>query len=47
MTTIRIELPDQQANVLSAQAAAHGLTLEDWIQNLAVETPAKDASPID
>ena len=31
MTTIRIDLPDYQVAVLSAQASAQGLTLEDWI----------------
>jgi uncharacterized protein (DUF433 family) len=36
MTTIRIDLPDHQAAVLSAQASAHGLTLEDWIQKRAI-----------
>ena len=37
-----IEIPDEQAAALKAQAAAHGLTLENWIQKLAV-----NASPID
>jgi plasmid stability protein len=31
MTTLQIHLPDNQAAVLKAQAAAHGLSLEDWI----------------
>ncbi len=35
MTTIRIQLPDHEAAALTAQASAHGLTLEDWIQRLA------------
>lgn len=43
MTTIRIDLPDQQAAALSAQAAAQGLTLEDLIQQRATTT----ASAID
>lgn len=47
MTTIRIDLPDQQAAVLSAQAAAQGLTLEGWIQKIAANTPAGGTSPID
>ncbi len=47
MTTIRIDLPDQQAAVLSAQAEAHGLTLESWIQKIAAGAPAASASPID
>lgn len=46
MTTIRIDLPEQQAAVLSAQAAAHGLTLENWIQKIAADAPAS-TSPID
>lgn len=44
MTTITIELPDQQAAELSAQAAARGLTLEDWFQKVATGTPAIDWS---
>ena len=36
MTTIRIDLPDHQVAVLSAQASAQGLTLEDWIQQRAI-----------
>lgn len=43
MTTIRIDLPDHQVAVLSAQASAQGLTLEDWIQQRAIAGP----SPID
>ncbi len=31
MTTVTINLPDQQAAALEAKARAHGLTLEDWI----------------
>jgi uncharacterized protein (DUF433 family) len=42
MTTIKIDLPDQQAAALSAQAAAHGLTLEGWFQKLAVDAPVLD-----
>ena len=37
-----IEISDEQAAALKAQAAVHGFTLEDWIQKLAVST-----SPID
>jgi len=40
MTSITFELPDQQAAVLSAQAAEHGLTLEAWLQKLAVAEPS-------
>jgi len=37
-----IEVPDEQAAALKAQAAAHGFTLEDWIQK-----PAAGLNPID
>ena len=33
--TLTINLSDEQATVLEAKAAAEGLTLEDWIQQLA------------
>jgi uncharacterized protein (DUF433 family) len=39
-----IELSDNQAAALKAQAAAHGLTLENWIQKLAATA---GTSPID
>ena len=32
MTIIKIELPDDQAAALKAQAAAEGLSLEDWFR---------------
>jgi hypothetical protein len=32
MTTVKIELPDDQAAVLKAKAAAQGLSLEDWFR---------------
>jgi uncharacterized protein (DUF433 family) len=35
MTTISIDLPDDQAAVLAARAAEQGLTLESWIQKRA------------
>ena len=35
MTTIKIDLSDQQAAALAARAAAQGLTLESWFQKLA------------
>jgi hypothetical protein len=35
MTTIRIDLPDQQAATLQAKAEAQGLTLVDWFRKLA------------
>lgn len=47
VTTIRIDLPDQQAAALSAQAAEQGLTLADWIQKLAAGAPTAGARAID
>jgi len=41
MTTVKIELPDEQAASLKAKAAAQGLTLEDWIQKLAREEASR------
>lgn len=35
MTTVKIDLPDQQAAALKAIAAKHGLTLEGWFQKMA------------
>src|SRR5690242_16797415 len=32
MTTIKIELPDEQAAALKAKAAAEGMTVEDWLR---------------
>jgi hypothetical protein len=34
-----IELSDEKAAALNAKAAAMGLTLEAWLENLAGETP--------
>ncbi len=34
-----IELPDEQAAALKAKAAAVGLTLEEWLQELADQEP--------
>jgi uncharacterized protein (DUF433 family) len=42
MTSITIEIPDQQAAELSVRAAEHGLTLEAWVQKLAVLEPVDD-----
>lgn len=36
--TVKIDLPDQQAAALAAQAAAKGLTLEAWLLKLANHT---------
>jgi len=35
MTTVTINLPEQQIDVLTAKAAAQGLTLEGWFQKVA------------
>ena len=35
MTTIKIELPDEQAAALKAKAAAEGVSLEDWFRRRA------------
>lgn len=40
MTTIKIDIPDQQAAALTAEATAQGLTLEGWFQKMAAEAPA-------
>jgi hypothetical protein len=34
MTTVKIDISDQQAAALSAKAAAQGLTLERWLQKI-------------
>ena len=41
MTTIKIEIPDQQAAELNERAAAHGLSLESWLQKLANDAPSQ------
>jgi plasmid stability protein len=38
-----IELPDEQAAALKAKAAAQGLTLEEWFQQMAAQGEATDA----
>jgi len=39
--TVTIQLPDEQVESLRAKAAAHGLSLEAWLEKLAAqETPA-------
>jgi hypothetical protein len=42
MTTVQIHLPDDHAAALRMKAAAHGLTLEAWLQKLADEAPPGD-----
>ncbi|MGO9256652.1 MAG: hypothetical protein ACLQU1_10175 [Bryobacteraceae bacterium] len=37
---LTLELPDEQAAALKAQAEAQGLTLEDWLQTLAKQSQA-------
>lgn len=39
-----IELPDEQAAVLKAKAAAEGLSLQAWLQKLAQEDRSASAS---
>jgi len=39
MATVTFDLPDQQANALQARAAAQGLSLNDWLQKLALDNP--------
>ena len=39
-----IHIPDDQAAALTAQATAHGFTLEDWIQKIATDPPARMSS---
>jgi len=43
MTTLTIDIPDQQAAALKARATAQGLTLEAWISRKLAdeETPAE------
>ena len=41
MTTITINIPEQQVAVLTVKAKAQGLTLEDWFRKVA----EKEASP--
>ncbi len=43
MTTLQIELPDNQAASLKAIAAARGLTLSAWLGTLAEEATGQAA----
>jgi hypothetical protein len=46
MTTVRIDLPDEQAAALTAKATAQGLTLEAWFKRLAAaEAPLSGQHP--
>jgi len=40
--TITIELSDEQAVALHSKAAAHGLTLADWLRKLAEDEVEKE-----
>ena len=40
--TITINIPDELVAALQAQAAAHGLTLEEWIERLATQEETPD-----
>ena len=46
MTTIKIDLPEEQAEALTAKASAQGLTLEEWFLEVA-EHHAPAASEAD
>jgi uncharacterized protein (DUF433 family) len=39
-----IYIPDDQAAALTAQAAAQGFTLEDWIEKIATDPPGSSSS---
>ena len=45
MTTVKIDIPDQQAAALSVKAAAQGLTLESWFQKIAEEEVGRSETP--
>jgi hypothetical protein len=47
MTTIKIDIPDQQAEALKAKAAAQGLTLEDWFRRVAEQEVQSESVPTD
>ena len=40
--TITINIPDERAAALQAQAATHGLSLEQWIERLAAQEEMPD-----
>jgi len=45
MTTIQIELPDEQAAALRAKLSARGLSLENWLQKMAEAEALSQALP--
>jgi hypothetical protein len=42
---LTIELSDEQATALQAKAAAEGLSLEEWLQKLALQEPVAASRP--
>ncbi|MDR3568553.1 MAG: hypothetical protein P4L43_11050 [Syntrophobacteraceae bacterium] len=40
--TVTINIPDERAAALRAQAAVHGLSLEEWIERLAAQEEVPD-----
>ena len=47
MTTVKIDLPDDQAAALQAKAAAQGLSLEEWFRVLAQQSGTVSLQPED
>ena len=45
MTTVKIDLPDDQAAALRAKAAAQGLSLEEWFRALAEQSGSASLQP--
>jgi hypothetical protein len=43
--TVKIELSDEQVAALKARAAARGLTLEDWFQQVAALEISNNQNP--
>jgi hypothetical protein len=47
MTTLQINIPDQRAAALKVYAEAHGLTIEQWLLQLAEQaTPSSPEPPV-
>jgi hypothetical protein len=44
MTTVKIDLSDDQAAALRAKAAAQGLSLEEWLRTLAEQSSSATLS---
>jgi hypothetical protein len=47
MTVIELELPDEQAAYLKAQAEARGLTIGEWIAELSGQISPRPDRPVD